>query len=404
MPSIEPFKQAVGRTEAGGASRLILFLTVFIDLLGFGIVIPFLPMFAERMGVGAVGIGLVLSIYSLMQFICAPVLGRISDRVGRKPIIMLGLLGSSLGYLVYGFADSFFWLLAARAIHGACAATISTAQAYVADTTDERDRAKGMGLVGAAFGLGFVLGPALGGILGHSSLRTPVFFASALTFANFIFAAFRLPESHYPDRSARLDLRQFIAPIVALPRELLRHRLARMFAIAFLLTFSFAALEATFALMVPAVYGYGAFGIGVLLAFTGMIQAITQGYLLGPIAHKVGEARLLRLGLIAMALGLAPMGTIASHGALLAMLAVIAVGYGFASPSIASLISRNTESHLQGEVLGVNQSALSLARICGPIAGGVLYQMMGPSAPYAGGAAIALLAFTLSNGIETGRI
>jgi len=404
MPSIEPFKQAVGRTEAGGASRLILFLTVFIDLLGFGIVIPFLPMFAERMGVGAVGIGLVLSIYSLMQFICAPVLGRISDRVGRKPIIMLGLLGSSLGYLVYGFADSFFWLLAARAIHGACAATISTAQAYVADTTDERDRAKGMGLVGAAFGLGFVLGPALGGILGHSSLRTPVFFASALTFANFIFAAFRLPESHYPDRSARLDLRQFIAPILALPRELLRHRLARMFAIAFLLTFSFAALEATFALMVPAVYGYGAFGIGVLLAFTGMIQAIAQGYLLGPIARKVGEARLLRLGLIAMALGLAPMGTIASHGALLAMLAVIAVGYGFASPSIASLISRNTESHLQGEVLGVNQSALSLARICGPIAGGVLYQMMGPSAPYAGGAAIALLAFTLSNGIETGRI
>ena len=404
MPSIEPLKQASGRAEAGGASQLILFLTVFVDLLGFGIVIPFLPMFAARMGVGAVGIGLVLSIYSLMQFICAPVLGRISDRVGRKPIIMLGLLGSSLGYLVYGFADSFFWLLAARALHGACAATISTAQAYIADTTDAHNRAKGMGLVGAAFGLGFVLGPALGGILGHSSLRTPVFFTSALTFANFLFAAFRLPESHYPDRSARLDLRHFVAPLLALPRELVRHRLARMFAIAFLLTFSFAALEATFALMVPAVYGYGAFGIGVLLAFTGLIQAITQGYLLGPMAHKVGEARLVRLGLIAMAVGLAPMGTIASHGALLAMLAIIAVGYGFASPSIASLISRNTESHLQGEVLGVNQSALSLARICGPIAGGILYQLMGPSAPYFGGAAIAMLAFALTNGIETGGI
>ena len=404
MPSIEPLKQASGRAEAGGASQLILFLTVFIDLLGFGIVIPFLPMFAARMGVGAMGIGLVLSIYSLMQFICAPVLGRISDRVGRKPIIMLGLLGSSLGYLVYGFADSFFWLLAARALHGACAATISTAQAYIADTTDAHNRAKGMGLVGAAFGLGFVLGPALGGILGHSSLRTPVFFTSALTFANFLFAAFRLPESHYPDRSARLDLRHFVAPLLALPRELVRHRLARMFAIAFLLTFSFAALEATFALMVPAVYGYGAFGIGVLLAFTGLIQAITQGYLLGPMAHKVGEARLVRLGLIAMAVGLAPMGTIASHGALLAMLAIIAVGYGFASPSIASLISRNTESHLQGEVLGVNQSALSLARICGPIAGGILYQLMGPSAPYFGGAAIAMLAFALTNGIETGGI
>ncbi len=404
MASIEPGKQGPARIEAARAPRLILFLTVFIDLLGFGIVIPFLPMFAERMGIGAAGIGLIFSSYSLMQFIFAPILGRMSDRCGRKPIIMLGLLGSSLGYLVYGFADSFFWLLAARAIHGACAATISTAQAYVADTTDDRDRAKGMGLIGAAFGLGFVLGPALGGILGRSGLRTPVFFASALTFGNFLFAALRLPESHFPDRSARLDLRHFIAPLIALPRELLRHRLARMFTVAFLLTFSFAALETTFALMVPAIYGYGAFGIGVLLAFTGLIQAVAQGYLLGLIVHKVGEARLVRFGLIAMAIGLAPMGSIASRDALLAMLAVIAVGYGLASPSIASLISRNTERHLQGEVLGVNQSAMSLARICGPIAGGILYQLMGPSAPYFGGAAIALLAFLLSNGIETGVI
>ena len=123
----------------------MLFLTVFIDLLGFGIVIPFLPLYAERMHVGAFGIGLVLSIYSLMQFLCAPMLGRISDHVGRRPIIMLGLLGSSAGYLIYGFADSFAWLLFSRAVHGACAATVSTAQAYVADTTDESDARTGWG-------------------------------------------------------------------------------------------------------------------------------------------------------------------------------------------------------------------------------------------------------------------
>ncbi|MGA7870539.1 MAG: MFS transporter, partial [Candidatus Binatus sp.] len=158
MPSIEPVTQA--RAGAPAASRLILFLTVFIDLLGFGIVIPFLPMFAHGMGVGAIGVGLLLSIYSLMQFVFAPILGRISDRVGRRPILLLGLLGSSLGYLIYGFADTFFWLLASRAMHGACAATISTAQAYIADTTDAEHRAGGMGLIGAAFGLGFVLGPA----------------------------------------------------------------------------------------------------------------------------------------------------------------------------------------------------------------------------------------------------
>src|SRR5208282_4146469 len=226
--------------------------------------------------------------------------------------------------------------------------TISTAQAYIADTTDDEHRAKGMGLIGAAFGLGFVLGPALGGIMGHSSLRVPVFFASALTFANFIFAAARLPESHHADRSAPLDLAHFIAPLLAIPRQLIRHRLARMFAIAFLLTFSLSALEATFALMVPAVYGYGAFGIG----------------------------------------------------ALLAMLAAVSVGYGFASPSISRLISRNTDRDLQGEVMGVNQSAMSLARICGPIAGGFAYQLLGPAAPYLGGAVVVMLALATTNGID----
>lgn len=317
---------------------------------------------------------------------------------------MLGLCGSSLGYLIYGLAGSFFLLLVSRAMHGVCAATISTAQAYVADTTDDENRAKGMGLIGAAFGLGFVLGPALGGIMGHSSLRAPVFFASALTFANFIFAAIKLPESHYPDRSARLDLAHFVAPILALPHALIRHRLARMFAVAFLLTFSLAALEATFALMVPAIYGYGTFGIGVLLAFAGLMQAIAQGYILGKIVRRVGEARLIRIGLAAMIVGLAPMGSISSHGALLAMLAAVSIGYGFASPSIASLISRSTESDLQGEVLGVNQSALSLARICGPIAGGLAYQAIGPGAPYLGGAAVAMLALAMTSRIETGNI
>ncbi len=400
MPSIEPVKQAPTSAEPPPASQLILFLTVFIDLLGFGIVIPFLPMFAHRMGVGAVGVGLLLSIYSLTQFVFAPILGRISDRIGRRPILLLGLLGSSIGYMIYGFAGTFFWLLASRAMHGACAATISTAQAYIADTTDDEHRAKGMGLIGAAFGLGFVLGPALGGIMGHSSLRVPVFFASALTFANFIFAAARLPESHHADRSAPLDLAHFIAPLLAIPRQLTRHRLARMFAIAFLLTFSLSALEATFALMVPAVYGYGAFGIGVLLAFSGLMQALAQGYLLGKIVARFGEVRLLKIGLLAMIAGLAPMGSISSHGALLAMLAAVSVGYGFASPSISSLISRNTDRDLQGEVMGVNQSAMSLARICGPIAGGFAYQLLGPAAPYLGGAVVVMLALATTNGID----
>jgi MFS transporter, DHA1 family, tetracycline resistance protein len=402
MPTIEPLKQAPPGT-ASGASRTVLFLTVFIDLLGFGIVIPFLPMFAERVGVGAVGIGLVLAIYSLMQFLCAPILGRISDRVGRRPIIMIGLLGSSVSYLIYGFANSFFLLMLSRAIHGACAATVSTAQAYIADTTGGEDRARGMGLIGAAFGLGFVLGPAIGGILGQSSLRTPVFFASALTFANLIFAAVRLPESHTPDPTRPLDLTRAVAPLLTLPRDLVRHRLARLFLIAFLITAALSMWEATFALMVPAVYGYAAFGVGALLTFAGLMQAITQGYLLGKTVRRVGEARLLQLGTLALAIGLAPLGTVASHAALIALLALLSLGYGFANPSIASLISKSTERDQQGEVLGLNQSGLALARIFGPVAGGLAYQLMGPAAPYLGGAVAAFAALALTTGIEGGK-
>jgi len=400
MPSIEPLNQASSFEAAtGGASSVILFLTVFIDLLGFGIVVPFLPLFAKRMGVGAVGIGVVLAIYSLMQLIAAPILGRVSDRMGRRPVIMLGLLGSSIGYVIYGFAGSLLSLLVSRAVHGASAGTVSTAQAYIADTTSGMNRARGMGLIGAAFGLGFVLGPALGGLLGHASLRTPVFFAAALTFADFIFAALRLPESHPPEPGARLDLGRVVRPLAALPRELGDHRLLRMFIVAFLMTFAFAALEATFAMMAPQVYGYGAAGVGGLLAFAGLMQALAQGYLVGKVVPHVGEARLLKIGLVMLTAGLAPIGSVSSHSALLLALGILSLGYGFASPSIASLISRSVEEHRQGQVLGVNQSALSLARILGPIAGGVTYEVAGPAAPYLAGAVAVVLAISVTGAL-----
>jgi MFS family permease len=400
MPTLEAVKQAPDAVRRSGASRTVLFLTVFVDLLGFGIVIPFLPMFAGKVGVGAGAVGPILAVYSLMQLLCAPLLGRLSDSVGRRPIIMLGLLGSSVSYLIYGFADSFWLLMLSRAVHGACAATVSTAQAYVADTTSDSDRAQGMGMIGAAFGLGFVLGPALGGLLGHGSLRTPVFFASALTFANLLFAAACLPESHQAERGVRLEFALLIEPLLRLPRDLVSHRLARLFSLAFLLTFVLAALEATFALMVPQVYGYGAFGVGGLLALAGLMQALAQGYLLGRMVKRFGELQVLRVGAVALAAGLAPLGSSGSHGSLLILIALVAIGYGLASPSVATLISRSSERHVQGEVLGINQSALSIARIFGPVVGTAAYAMAGPAAPYLGGALVTMVAMILTRGID----
>jgi MFS transporter, DHA1 family, tetracycline resistance protein len=410
MPTSQPSNPAASAAAPGGASRLILFATVFFDLLGFGIVIPFLPMYAARLGIGAGAIGLLLSAYSITQFIFAPLLGRLSDRIGRRPIIMLGLFGSSLSYLIYGFTDSFAGLLISRAAHGACAATISTAQAYVADTTEESKRAQAMGMIGAAFGLGFVLGPAVGGLLGAVSLRTPVLFAAALTFANLIFAAVWLPESRAPLDVARGAVagpeprdgsRDGSRSSFDLPRRLRRHRaIARLFVVAFLMTFAIAALEATFALTVPAIYGYAAAGVGGLLAFAGLIQAIAQGYVVGKLVPRMGEAALMVAGAAALAMGLAPLGSWPSHAALYGMLILIASGYGLGTTAVTTLISRRTGRELQGEALGLNQSVLSLARVIGPIAGGMVYQAMGPAAPYLGGAAVAMVAMVLATGIS----
>lgn len=407
MPTSESSRRAAPDAQSGRVARLILFATVFFDLLGFGIVIPFLPMYAARLGIGAGAIGLLLSAYSIMQFIFAPLLGRLSDRIGRRPIIMLGLFGSSLSYLIYGFTDSFAGLLISRAVHGTCAATISTAQAYVADTTEESRRAHAMGMIGAAFGLGFVLGPAIGGLLGAVSLRTPVLFAAGLTFANLIFAAVWLPESRdarAPARAAATGARPGARWSLDLPRRLGRHRaIARLFAVAFLLTLAIAALEATFALTVPAVYGYAAAGVGGLLAFAGLMQAIAQGYLVGKLVPRTGEAVLAVAGAALLGLGLGPLGSWTSHAALYGMLILIAAGYGLGSTAVATLISRRTGRELQGEALGLNQSVLSLARVIGPIAGGILYQTMSPAAPYLGGAAVAAMAMVLATRISNIR-
>lgn len=406
MPTPEESQSAAPAATPGRASRLILYAAVFFDLLGFGIVIPFLPMYAKRLGVGASAIGLILASYSIMQFICAPLLGQLSDRIGRRPVILLGLLGSSISYVLYAAADSFVGLLISRAVHGACAATISTAQAYVADTTEESKRAHAMGMIGACFGLGFVLGPALGGALGGTtSLRTPVLLAAALTFANFVFASLRLPESHRPQPAATgAQARGGLHWRPVLLHGLHRHRKAiPLFTVAFMLTLAIAALEATFALTVPAVYGYAAAGVGGLLAFAGLMQAVAQGYLVRKLVPRTGEKVLLIAGGAMFALGLGPLGSWQSHAALYGMLVLIAMGYGFGSTSVATLISRRTTGELQGEALGLNQSVLSLARIVGPLAAGVIYASMGPAAPYLAAACVAALATALAVGIDRKR-
>ncbi len=372
--------------------RVVIFVTIFIDLLGFGIIIPLLPFYAETFGASAFTIGLLSGSFSLMQFLFAPVWGRVSDRFGRRPVLLVGLFGSFVAYTVFGFARSLTLLFAARIAAGIAGANIPTAQAYIADTTTSENRARGMGLVGAAFGLGFVFGPAIGGFLSHWGYSAAAFFAAGLSLCNFVAAWFLLPESRprispTTDSRSRLDVFRFVLERPFVPTLL---------AIYFIVIAAFSSFEATFALFSERRFLFSASTIGYMFAFVGVILALVQGVLVGRLVRRIGELRLVPIAILLIALGLAAVPLARSVGALAAALGLIAVGMGLNSPSLMSLISRLGGPDHQGALLGVSQSLASLARVIGPAWGGFLFDRAGLTAPFVSASLVMLLALSLS--------
>lgn len=373
---------------------VIIFFTVFIDLVGFGIVLPLLPFYAQTFGATALLVGLLSTSFSLMQFWFAPLWGRLSDRVGRRPIILLGLLGSCVSYLVFGFANSLLVLFLSRILAGIAGANISTAQAYIADSTPTEGRAKGMGLIGAAYGLGFIFGPAIGGILSQFGYGVPAFFASGLALCNCVAAYFLLPESLNP-RSPTFTSRRGLN-FAGIQRGL-RHPELRIFLGCFFVsTFAFANLEATFALMTQKRFGLDARHNGYLFAYIGVLITIMQGVLIGRLVRKFGERRLVVIGLFSMIFGLGLLPFSPSLRYLLLTLVVLTFGNGVTNPSITSLISQITGAEDQGGMLGVTQSLASLARILGPAWGGFTFDRLGFQYPYVTGSIFMALAFAMS--------
>jgi multidrug resistance protein len=371
---------------------VIVFVTVFIDLLGFGIIIPLLPFYAETFGASAFTIGLLSASFSLMQFLFAPVWGRLSDRIGRRPVLLMGLLGSFIAYLCFAFAGSLRLLFAARIAAGIAGANIPTAQAYIADTTTPENRARGMGLVGAAFGLGFVFGPAVGGFLSQWGYAAAALFAAALSLCNFVAAWFLLPES----RPAISVSRPRRSRVETFRRALDRPFLPVLLMVYFVVIAAFSSFEATFALFSERRFGFGVSSIGYLFAFVGVVLVLVQGVLVGPVALLIGERRLVPLAILTIAIGLVSVPLAPSPVALAAALGVMAVGMGLNSPSLISLISRLAGPDEQGAVLGVSQSLASLARVVGPAWGGLLFDRAGITAPFISAAIVMLLAFMMS--------
>lgn len=361
---------------------LLIFVTVFIDLIGFGIVLPLLPSYAASFHVSDTAIGVLVASFSLMQFLLAPWWGRLSDRIGRRPVLLIGLAGSALSYLLFGLAGSFWLLLLSRVVAGGMGATVNVAQAYLADVSPPDKRASAMGLIGAAFGLGFVVGPALGGISSRWGDAAPGLMAAGLSAANFVMAWLWLPESRHavPVETQHLE-----------PGHWTRF-LTAFLAVGFS-TLAFTVLYVVFPLQLERALGYDRHHSAYFFVLIGVVSAIIQGGLIGRMVRKVGERSLMAAGGLCMGVGFAMLPSVLTPpgalGSLLVALIAIATGSAMISPSAAAYVSRVASHDEQGRALGLLQSVASVARIAGPVSAGVAATHLGPGHAFLAAAAVA---------------
>lgn len=379
---------------------LVIFFTVFIDMVGFGIVIPVLPLYAEHFHATPVEIGWLTGIYSGMQIVFTPLLGRLSDRVGRRPVLIVSLIGTSLGFLIMGWAGSLALLFVARIIDGATGGNISTAQAYIADVSTPENRSRSMGLIGAAFGLGFTFGPMIGGVMSKISYGAPFYFAAALAALNVVLLYFVLPESLSQEYRSRPHERTKLT-------EVFQHGHGRLFgaivATYFFTITGFAIMTTLFALLTEKRFGYDARQTGYLFGFIGIISVILQGGLIGRLVKMFGETALARTGLFFLAISMVLLPLVHTLALLLAVCAAIAIANGLVNPTLNGLASQMIDRSWQGRALGLMQSAGSVGRLVGPLLGGwlLMTDLRRPLSYYArtplfASAALLLVAFGLA--------
>jgi DHA1 family tetracycline resistance protein-like MFS transporter len=399
---VESFFEAAWRsrlTRMRRASLGTLFLTVFLDLVGFGLIIPFLPALARDLGASDFTAAALTACYSVAQFIAVPIWGRISDRVGRRPVLLWSIAASAIGMVFLGLAQHLVAVFLARLWSGAATANIAVAQAYIADVTTPKERAKGMGIIGMGFGLGFMIGPFIGGelgrfhVIGHQG-TLPAFVAAGLSIINVIFALRYLPESLAPEHRTQKLGKVSIIDVAALRKVIRVPGVGLILLIAFNSIFWFAGVQAIFRLFTLDAFKMNIENTGRVLGLVGLISVIVQGGLIGRLNRRFGEVRLLGAALVLMSLGFVMQGLSVSLGvpAFLVASGITALGTALHMPSVSSYISRRVGADVQGATLGTMQSSGALARATGPLLWGLLYDSLGLRMPfYIGAAAIALL-------------
>lgn len=364
----------------------IVLFTVFLDLLGFGILIPLLPYVALEYNASESQVGYLMASYSIAQFLFAPLWGRLSDRFGRRPILLISIAGAATGYLIFALSTTLTGLFISRIMAGVAAANISTASAVVADIMPPEKRTSGMGMIGAAIGMGFVFGPGLAGLLvGEDNFTLPFLAAAGLSSINFIIALFFLPETlnkAEPASRARRVSRNTLSSALSHPI------IVCLLSISLLYYISFSCMESTFALFVLEQYGIGPRHNAYLLLLVGVIMVIVQGGIVGRLARLIGDQTVLVLGIIGLLGGLQLIGISSDFPVFMAGLVMLSVSAGFAGPSMTSLLSQRSAQSIQGGVLGLNQSMASLGRILGPLMGPYLFEFSGPRVPFYAAAAL----------------
>lgn len=387
--------------DAAATSRSVLvvvFTTILIDFIGFSVLIPILPLFAQRLGATPLEVALLLAIYALAQLLFSPLWGWVSDRVGRRPVLLVSLFGTVCSFVVLAFADSIAALYAARLLAGFFAATIGAAQAVVTDVTRPEGRARGMAVIGAAFGAGMIVGPMLGGILSAFDEKLPFYAVAALAAANWALAFWRLPESRPPALSP-LGSFEFWRALVPTPLRLVaavhERRVGLFLYLFFHLFTAFAVLESLITLYVGARFGATMLDVGLLFAWIGLVLVLTQGVALRRLVRRLDEPRLVVLGLAAMGIGLALLPALPGFGWFYAAGAVIAFGNGIAIPAFTSLFSKACRAERAGELMGESQAMATTGRIVGPVCGGLLMQSVSPGAPFFVAGAMMLAALAL---------
>jgi multidrug resistance protein len=373
----------------------LIFLTVFIDLLGFGILIPILPTFAlNELHVDETAIGIAISIYSLTQFIFNPIFGELSDKYGRRPIIILSLFLNAIGYLVFSFTSSYLLLLISRIIAGIGGSSIGVAQAYIADVTPKEERSKRMGLIGAAFGLGFVFGPLIGGLLSKAGYMVTGFVSAGFSLLAFILTLILLPESNL-NRSSKTGKRKLF-DIEGAKKVFVKPDLSIIIFLFFVLTFSVANIYGTFALLGLKIYQFTDLQNGYMFGIVGITSAIVQGALLNYVVKFLKKKKTIIYGSLFMMVGLGMIPYGGNFLGLAVVSVILSVGTGMLQPTLLSLISEVSSESEQGITLGLNQSLSAFARVLGPLWGGFAFEFIGYQFPFLTGAAFTLIILLIS--------